>query len=156
MIKKKKRFSRPKKPFDKARIENEDIIVERYGLKNKKEIWKAEFQIKKMRERAKAVLTSEPEKQQKLIDSLNKKGLDVKNIADILGLDKENLLKRRLQTIVSEKFKVKPKQARQFITHKHVTINNIKVNSPGYIVNKEEENKINLNLKPKKIGEVAK
>jgi len=153
MIRKKKKFSRPKKPFDKLRIEEENRIIEKYGLKNKKEIWKAEFQIKKMREKAKNVLTSDSEKQQKLIDSLTKKGLDVEKVSDVLSLDKESLLKRRLQTIVSEKFNIKPKQARQFITHKHVSINKIKVSAPGYIVNKNEEKNIEINLKPKKIKE---
>jgi small subunit ribosomal protein S4 len=156
MIRKKKKYSRPKKPFDKPRIESEDQIIKKYGLKNKREIWRAEFQIKKMREKAKGVLTAEPEKQDKLINSLKKKGLDVNSIADILGLDKESLLKRRLQTVVGEKFNIKPKQARQFITHKHVSINKVKINSPGYIVNKNEENKIEINLKPKKIEEIKK
>jgi small subunit ribosomal protein S4 len=153
MIRKKKKFARPKKPFDKVRIESEDEIIKKYGLKNKKEIWKTEFDIKKMREKAKGVLTSEPEKQQRLIESLNKKGLNVKSVADILGLDKESLLKRRLQTVLSEKMNIKPKQARQFITHKHVYIDKKRVNSPGYIVNKGEEGKIELILKPKKIKE---
>jgi small subunit ribosomal protein S4 len=153
MIRKKKKFNRPKKPFDKARIDEEELIVEKYGLKNKREIWKAEFQIKKMREKAKQVLTADSEKQEKLMNSLRKKGLEVNNISDILGLNKENLLKRRLQTIVSEKFKIKPKGARQLITHKHVSINKVKVNSPSYIVSKDEESKIEIVLKPKKIKE---
>jgi len=151
MKRKKKKISRPKKPFDKARIEEEDRIVEKYGLKNKREIWKTEYQIEKIREKAKKILTASPEKQKRLIDSLNKKGLNVKSIADVLGLDKEDLLKRRLQTIVSEKFNIKPKASRQLITHKHVTINKIRVNSPSYIVSKDEEDKIEIILKPKKI-----
>jgi small subunit ribosomal protein S4 len=153
MIRKRKKFSRPKKPFDKPRIEEEDRIVEKYGLKNKNEIWKTEFQVKKMREKAKKVLTADPEKQEKLINSLKNKGLDVNNVADILGLDKEDILKRRLQTIVSEKFNIKPKASRQLITHKHITVNNIKVNSPSYIVNKNEESKIEIKLKVKKLKE---
>ena len=36
-----KNFSRPKKLFDRARIDEENVIVKKYGLKNKKEIWKA-------------------------------------------------------------------------------------------------------------------
>jgi len=156
MIRKRKKFSRPKKPFDKPRIEEEDRVVEKYGLKNKNEIWKTEFQVKKIREKAKKVLTADPEKQEKLINSLKGKGLNVNTVADVLGLGTEDILKRRLQTIVSEKFNLKPKASRQLITHKHITINNIKVNSPSYIVNKDEESKIEIRLKTKKLKEEIK
>ena len=36
MKRKHKRYSRPKRPFDKARIEEEGEIVNEFGLKNKK------------------------------------------------------------------------------------------------------------------------
>ena len=42
MKRKHKIYSKPKRPFDKARIEEEGGIVEEFGLKNKREIWKAE------------------------------------------------------------------------------------------------------------------
>ncbi len=32
---KKSKFKRPKDPFDKSRIDEENAIVEKYGLKNK-------------------------------------------------------------------------------------------------------------------------
>ena len=40
MKRKHKLYSRPKKPYDKKRIEEEAIIIERFGLKNKREICK--------------------------------------------------------------------------------------------------------------------
>ena len=36
---KRKLFSRPKKLFDRARMDEENILIKRYGLKNKREIW---------------------------------------------------------------------------------------------------------------------
>ena len=69
------------------------------------------------------------------------------NIADTLGLNKEDWLKRRLQTIiVSKKLATTPKQARQFIIHKHVSIGGQTVNIPSYQVLLEEEPQIRLNL----------
>lgn len=150
-----KKYRKPKRPFDKERIKEEDMLIKKYGLKNKKEIWKAESAIGKMRRQAKLLLTKQPEEQEKFIKRLKKIGLVVDNIADILALDKEDYLKRRLQSIiVKKKLASAPRQARQFIVHKHITIDDKIVNVPSYIVKIEEEDQINLILvkkdKPKK------
>ncbi len=142
-----KKYRKPKKSYDRARIDEEDLLVKKYGLKNKTEIWKAESEISEIRRRAKELLTKSDEDSEKFIAKLNKQGFVVKNIADILALDKEDYLKRRLQSIlVEKKIANSPRQARQFITHKHVTINNNAINIPSYIVPVDEENKINLRL----------
>ena len=49
MKRKHKRYSKPKRPFEKGRIEEEAEIKKRFGLKNKKEIWKADAKIKNIR-----------------------------------------------------------------------------------------------------------
>lgn len=152
MIRKRKRYSRPRKAFDKNRIEEENHLVERYGLKNKKEIWKAEARVNDMRRQAKLLITADRSEQEKLINKLNKLGFSVSKIADILALNKENFLKRRLQSIIVEKkIASTPKAARQLIVHKHVTIEGNVVNIPGYIVPVNEENHIEVRLKEKKI-----
>ena len=48
--------------------------------------------------------------------------------------------------MVEKKLSTTPKQARQFIVHKHVSINNEKINIPSYMVGVEEENKVQLTL----------
>ncbi len=59
---------------------------------------------------------------------------------DILSLTVEDLLKRRLQTIVFDKgFAKTIYQARQFIVHGHIQVIGKKINAPSYIVKKEEE-----------------
>jgi len=64
-----------------------------------------------------------------------------------LALDKENWLKRRLQTIVfTKKLTTTPKQARQFVAHKHVKIGNKVVNIPSYQVSLEEEPLVKLSI----------
>ena len=155
-IRKRKRFSRPRKLFDKARIEEENNLVELYGLKNKREIWKADAAIARIRDRAKKLITSSQEKQKVLIEKLNKMGLKVEKIADILGLDKESWLKRRLQSVLVEKKLARPREARQLIAHKHVVINNKVVNIPSYIVKVDEESKIQVIRKAKKAAEEKK
>jgi small subunit ribosomal protein S4 len=62
------------------------------------------------------------------------------NIDDILGLQTEAILERRLQTQVHRLgFARTPRQARQFITHGHIAIDGKKVTVPGMMVSKEQE-----------------
>jgi len=145
MKRKHKTYSKPKRPFDKQRIDEEAEIKKEFGLKNKKEIWKAEARIKSIREKGKKLILADAEEQQILFDKLKKIGLNVNSIGDILSLDKKNYLQRRLQTIlVNKKIARTPKEARQLITHKKVLVNRNVVNSPSYIVPVEFENQISL------------
>ena len=157
MKKKHKHYSRPKRPFDKERLIEEEEIKKEFGLKNKKEIWKSEARIKLIRNRAKKLISADPKEQQTLFDRLKKMGLKVDSIADVLSLDKEDYLKRRLQTIVViKKLASTQKGARQLITHKKVLVNGEVVNSPSYIVPVELENKISLKSIVKKKPEPVK
>lgn len=150
-IRKKKTYSKPRKPFDKARFEAEAEIVKKYGLGKKREIWKAEARIREFRNIAKELITGKEEEKKVLITKLKKIGLNVSNIADILALKKEDWLDRRLQTIVFKKGLAKtPKQARQLITHRHVVVDKKVVNIPSYVVYVNEENKIEVLAKPLK------
>lgn len=160
----KKKYSKPQRPFDKVRIDEENVLRERYGLKNKKEIWKADSAIGRIRNQAKKLITADDEAKQEFAEKLRKRGFEVENIADALALDKEDWLKRRLQTLVFKKgFANTPKQARQFITHRHISIGNQIINKPSYQVGLKEEGDImvNLSLKEKqdkkdKIEEIKK
>ena len=151
MKRKHKTYSKPRRPFDKARIDEEVSVKRNYGLKNKKEIWKADSQIKSIREKAKKLIGANEKEQQALFDRLKKIGLEVNSIADVLSLDKKNFLNRRLQTIlVRKKLTTTPKSARQLITHRKVLIEGKVVNSPSYIVPVSLEDKITLKGKKKK------
>jgi len=147
MKRQRKKYSRPQKPFDKARIEEENVLKERYGLKNKREIWKADAAIGRIRNLAKQLIVKSDEEKQAFVERLQKKGFQVEKLADALALDKEDWLKRRLQTVVhAKKLANTPKQSRQLITHKHVSVVDRVVNIPSYQVNLEEETDIKLNL----------
>ena len=154
MKRKHKTYSRPKRPFDKARIEEEAGIKKEFGLKNKREIWKAEAKIKSMREKAKRLITADAKTKQAFFDKLQKIGLNVASLADVLSLDKRDILNRRLQTIVHKK-KLVPtiKTARQMIVHKKVLIEGKIVNRPSYVVPVELEDKITLKKSKKRFEE---
>ena len=147
MISKRKKYSRPRRPFDKLRIKEENDLKDKYGLKNKQEIWRADSAIDKVRNLAKKLITKSEDEKQKFIEKLQKKGFRVNKLADVLTLDKEDWLGRRLQTIVfSKKLTTTPKQARQLIVHKHVMIGDRIVNIPSYQVALKEEPSVKLNI----------
>jgi len=150
MKRKHKLYSKPKRPFDKLRIDEEAKIKKNFGLKNKKEIWKAEARIKSIREKAKNLISSDKKEQESLFKKLKKIGLEVNSIADVLSLDREDYLGRRLQTIVLKKgFATTSRSARQLIVHKKVLVDGKAVNSPSYIVPVDLEDKISLKEKKK-------
>jgi small subunit ribosomal protein S4 len=149
-IKRKRRlYSRPRKLFDTDRIQEENIIVNEYGLKNKREIWKAKSVATKFRQRAKRLISKDDEEKRAFIVKLNTLGLKVENISEVLALTEKDVLERRLQTVLFRKGMAHTaKQARQIIVHKYVLINSDVVNTPSFWVTPELENKISV--KPKK------
>ena len=148
--KKRKQFQRPRKAFQRERIEKERDLKKTYGLKNKKELYRAETIVRTKRATARKLLALSLENRLKmekeLLDSLKKIGIlrGSPSLDDVLLLTPEALLERRLQTIVWRKgFANTEKQARQFIVHGHIAINGKKVDRPSYIVHADEEDKIN-------------
>ena len=157
MIRKRKKFEWPKKLWDKPRILDENKLKLKYGLKNKREIWKTDAKVKYFRNRGKNLITAEQDEQQIFFDKLNKIGLKIQTIADVLSMEKEDLMKRRLATVVYKKgLADTPRQARQMIVHKRVLVGGNVVNIPSYLVKVEEEKNIILKKKIKKVEGVVK
>jgi small subunit ribosomal protein S4 len=122
-----------------------------YGLKNKRELWKARTELSRVRHQARSLLAlRQEEREQKepvLMNSLARIGLvkEGATLDDVLNLGINDLLSRRLQTLVQRKFSFKtPYQARQAIVHGHVTIGDRVITVPSYIVNVKEEPTIEL------------
>lgn len=150
---KRKLYNRPKKLFDRVRMDEENILVKKYGLKNKREIWKAKTFISKLRRRAKNLIPASDEEKNEFLERLNKMGMSVSNIADVLALTEENLFERRLQTFVfKKKLANTVKQARQLIVHKNVLVDSSVVNIPSFIVTLDLENKISLKERKVKVA----
>jgi small subunit ribosomal protein S4 len=146
-----KKYSRPKRHWDLALLMQELEIVGKYGLRNKRELWKAQSQLSSIRKRARALLALPIEvrraREKELLSSLNRLGLvgEDATLDDILNLKVEDILERRLQTIVYKKGLAKtPLQARQMITHRHIVVGDRIVTIPSYWVKKGEEEKVAL------------
>lgn len=128
-------------------------VMGSYGLRNKRELWKAQTEVARIRNQARALLAlsseARSEKEKRLLNFLNRLGLvkEGATLDDILNLKVEDLLERRLQTIIMKKSGTKsPYQARQIVSHGHVSIGNRKVNIPGYLVRTDEEPQILLHV----------
>ena len=157
MIRKKKSYARPMKPFEGPRIAEENLLVKEYGLKNKKEVWKSLAKINYYKKRAMALARSPSEEQEAFFNKLRHLGLKVNSVSDILGLKIEDLLRRRLPSIVNKKRLAKTvKQARQLVVHKKITVKCNVIDSPSYIVSVDEENRIDLKKKVKQSVETPK
>ncbi|EQD28122.1 Ribosomal protein S4/S9, eukaryotic/archaeal, partial [mine drainage metagenome] len=148
----KKTYSTPRHPWEKERIEAEREIVIRYGLKNKRELWKGMAMLDSMRTQARQLQPKIRTKDPSAIKQLNAltTRLERYNISkssgsldDILSLNLDNVLERRLQTLVFRKSLAKTiDQARQLITHGHIAMNGRRVTIPGILVEQSEEDSI--------------
>jgi len=148
MRKLRKKLKRPRRPYDKERIERELQLLKKYGLRRKREIWNVEEILRKFRRRARRIAAEKDEEKKKiLMEKLVKMGLlDKKStLDDVLSLTVEDILDRRLQTIVLKKGLANtPKQARQFITHGHVAVGSRRVVYPGFLIPKNMEKDVKL------------
>jgi len=165
--KRKKMHERPRRPWVMQRIKEEKELAEKYGLKNKREIWKAASFIKKYRREIRSILAEiagrKPtehamKKKEEILASLKRKGIlkentykveseaedngegAVSRLEDVLALSTEYILERRLQTQVYKKGLANSlKHARQLIVHGHIAVNGRRVTIPSYMVCVEEE-----------------
>jgi small subunit ribosomal protein S4 len=145
----KNKWSSPRHPWKRELLEEELKLVGEYGLRNKREVRIAKTILSKFRKQARLMLALPPEelmvRRKELIGKLYKIGLlnEDASIDDVLSLKVEDLLERRLQTIVYRKGLAKTiHHARQLIVHGHISINGRRVTVPGYIVSRDEEDKI--------------
>ncbi|MEM2690623.1 MAG: 30S ribosomal protein S4, partial [Candidatus Bathyarchaeia archaeon] len=121
-----------------------------YGLRNKRELWRHKTMLSKFRGIARSLIGKPPEERRKmeeeLLSRLKKLGIihETAVLDDVLDLTVEDILERRLQTIVFRKGLAKTiHQARQLITHGHIAIGNQRVTVPSYLVTREEEELVN-------------
>ncbi len=146
MRKTRKKFKNPRMSWNSEEIGARKDLIREFGLRRRKEILIAQEVLRNFRRRARELIAEQDEEKTKvLLDKLVKIGLLEKGqgLDDVLALSVNDILGRRLQTIVLKRgLATTSKQARQFITHGHVTINKRAIQSPSYIVQSAEEAKI--------------
>jgi small subunit ribosomal protein S4 len=139
-------WRKPKRPLNYELKMEELKTLGTFGLRTKRELWKAHTELSRVRHQARSLLALRQEvreeKEPILMKSLARIGLVSSDatLDDVLNLNADDLLSRRFQTIVTKKFDFKsPYQARQAIIHGHVMIGDRKIDIPSYIVTIEEE-----------------
>jgi small subunit ribosomal protein S4 len=144
-------WKKPKRPLNYDLMMDELKTLGTFGLKTKKELWKTQTELSRVRLQARSLLALRQEERERkepiLIQSLSKIGLVDQNstLDDVLNLQVNDLLSRRLQTMAQRKLFFKtPYQARQAIVHGHIMIGDSVVTIPSYVVKTEEEEKIRL------------
>jgi len=148
-----KKYTTPFHPWKEDRIKSERELMKKYGLKNHKEVWKAKTYLGKYRGQARELLAKMGAKEDpqvkkesdQLLLHLTRMGIlsAGSSLDDVLALETESVLSRRLQTLVYLKgLSTTPDHSRQLINHGHIAIGERKVTIPSYIVIKDEENKI--------------
>ena len=147
----KKQYSRPRSPWRADQLAQELYLLGTFGLRNKRELWKAQTHLSSVRKQARTLLAATEvvrlREEKKLLDSLRRKGLigGEATLDDILSLTVEEVLSRRLQTMVFKKgMAVSPLHARQLIVHGHVHVGDRVITVPGYEVGSAEEGTVKL------------
>ena len=146
------RFDTPQHPWKKERIEEENEVRVKFSLKNMREIWKAKSPLRRHRQQAMKLIgrvDSEDghfkREREDLLTSLQVKGLIAEDatLDDVLRMSLEDVLNRRLQSITYYKgLASSQKQARQLVSHGHISIDGQKITVPGYNVSRLEEDLI--------------
>ncbi len=144
--KQRRKYDTPRFPWQTDILESELKLIGQYGLRSKKELWRYKTMLSQFRGIARSLLgmsaTERKKLEKQLLNKLHRLGILHKTAAldDVLDLSIEDILERRFQTIVFRKGLAKSvNQARQLITHRHISIEGKRVSSPSYMVLKDEE-----------------
>ena len=142
-------WRKPKRPLNYDLKMEELKTLGTFGLRTKRELWKAHTKLSSVRHQARSLLALQQdvreEKEPILMKSLARIGLvsGDATLDDVLNLEVTDLLTRRLQTLVFKKYGFKtPYQARQAVVHGHIMIGDRVVNLPSYTVTTAEEDNI--------------
>ena len=147
--KQRKRYETPRFPWRGDRLGSELVVFGEFGLRNKRELWRNKTDLSNYRKTARSLLTAPPEQRQRLeqdlLGGLYRLGVlrEDATIDDVLNLRVEDLLNRRLQTMVYRlSLAASPGQARQLIVHGHISVDGKRVTSPSYMVPRREEDRV--------------
>jgi small subunit ribosomal protein S4 len=146
-----KAYETPNHPYQGERIAEESGLVGKYGLKNKEELWRSQSKLRNYRREARKLLgraqgdAGSAEESAEFLARLKRIGVlgSEDSLDDVLSLDVTDVLERRLQTVVYRKgYANTPQQARQFISHGHITVDGQRVGIASYTVEEAEEDSV--------------
>jgi len=125
-----KTFKKPRRPYEKERLDAELKLVGEYGLRAKRELWRVQYALSRIRNAARMLLTLDEKNSRRIFEGeallrrMNRYGLleESQNKLDyVLALTVENFLERRLQTLVFKAGMAKSiHHARVLIKQKHI------------------------------------
>jgi len=150
----KKTSNTPRRPFEKEKLINELRLIGSYGLKNKREVWRLQLTLARLRKAARVLLTM-PEKDPRrifegeaLLRRMVRLGLlkeSERKLDYILGLTPQKIMERRLQTKV---FKLEIAKsfhhARVLIRQRHIRVKNQICNVPSCMIRVDSEKHIDF------------
>merc|ERR1711976_743626 len=149
-----KTSKKPRRPFEREKLINELRLIGVYGLRCKREVWKTQLILAKLRKAARILLTldeNDPRRLfegQALIRRMVRLGLlkdSQRKLDYVLGLTSSQFFERRLQTQVQKrKLAQSVHHARVLIRQKHIAVSRQMVNIPSFLVRVAQEQHIGL------------
>lgn len=146
-----KKYRTPKNPWQSDQLSQELYLLGTYGLRNKRELWRAQTELSRLRKQTRALLAAPADlraaREPQLLRYVGRLGLisEAGSVDDVLGLTIENVLERRLQTVVWRKgYAHTPQQARQMIVHGHIKLGDRIITIPSYLVRRDEDDQVRL------------
>jgi len=151
-----KKYKTVRRPYEKERLDQELKLCGEYGLRCKREIWRVQLMLSKVRKSARTLLTLDPKDPRRLFETppllrrLKRYGLltdDENTLDDILKLTTQRFMERRLQTKVLKQGLAKSiHHARVLIRQRHIRVGKQVVNVPSFVVRTDSEKHIDLAL----------
>lgn len=149
-----KTYRTVRRPYEKERLDQELKLCGEYGLRCKREIWRVQYMLSKVRKAARTLLTLDMKDPKRLFETpplirrLKRYGLmtdEESSLDDILKLTTQRLMERRLQTKVFKQGLAKSiHHARVLIRQRHIRVGKQCVNVPSFLVRIDSEKHIDL------------
>ncbi|EEQ91116.1 40S ribosomal protein S9 [Blastomyces dermatitidis ER-3] len=151
-----KTYKVPRRPYESARLDSELEIIGKYGLRNKREVWRVQLTLSKIRRAARELLTLDEKDPKRLFEgnALIRRLVRVGVLDEsrmkldyVLALKVEDFLERRLQTQVYQLGLAKSiHHARVLIRQRHIRVGKQIVNVPSFVVRLDSQKHIDFAL----------
>merc|ERR1711862_601021 len=149
-----KTWGKPKRAFEKERLDAEMKIIGEYGLKNKREVWRTQYALSKIRTAARQLMTLDDKSETRifqgeaLLRRMTRLGLLLegeRKLDYVLGLTSAKIMERRLQTKVFKLGLAKSiHHARTLIRQRHIRVGKQICDIPSFLVRVDSEKHIDF------------